>query len=107
MIRLTVLYDLPEGASEKEFLDWRLSEHQQSNEAMPGVTRTDFAQIIENWPAGSMPAFRYHTTAEWPDRESFEASFRSKGSQARLKKNLKKLGNYSFFVSEILITSNA
>lgn len=105
MIRLTVLYDLPEDASEDEFLKWRLSEHQESNESMPGVIRTDFARITECWPEGSVPTFRFQTIADWPDRESFEAGFRNEEAQARLKQNLKKLGTYTFFISEILITS--
>lgn len=107
MIRLTVLYDLPEDASEDEFLEWRLSEHQESNESMPGVVRTDFARITECWPEGSMPAYRFHTTADWADRDSFEAGFNNDEAQARLKENLKKLGVYTFFVSEILVTSGS
>lgn len=106
MIRLTVLYNLPEGASEEDFLDWRLSEHQESNESMSGVIRTDFAQITENWPEDSLPAFRFQTTADWSDRESFEAGFRNAEAQARLQENLKKLGEFTFFVSEILIASD-
>ena len=38
MIRLTVLYNLPEGTDEAEFLRWRLGEHQAENAAMPGVS---------------------------------------------------------------------
>jgi hypothetical protein len=37
MIRLTVLYNLPDGADEEQFLSWRLTDHQQTNESMPGI----------------------------------------------------------------------
>ena len=105
MIRLTVLYNLPENTSEDEFLEWRLTTHQASNEAMPGVIRTDFARITDSWPDGSLPPYRYQTTADFPDRESFEVGFQSEESQARLNENLRKLGDYAFFVSEVLIAS--
>lgn len=105
MIRLTVLYNLPEGTEEDDFLEWRLSEHQQSNESMPGVIRTDFARITECWPDGSLPDFRFQTTADWADRDSFEAGFRNDEAQSQLRENLKKLGDYTFMVSEILIDS--
>lgn len=106
MIRLTVLYSLPEDTVEEDFLAWRLSEHQATNESMPGVVRTDFARIIECWPDGSLPSYRFQTTIDWPDRESFEAGFRNEAVQAKLHENLKKLGDYSFTVSEILIESS-
>ncbi len=105
MIRLTVLYNLLEDTVEEEFLAWRLSEHQKNNESMPGVVRTDFARITECWPEGSLPSYRFQTTVDWPDRQSFETGFRNEEVQAKLRENLKKLGEYSFTVSEILIES--
>jgi len=105
MIRLTVLYNLPDGQSESSFLAWRLSEHQQNNESMPGVQRTDFARITEVWPESVQPKYRFQTTVEWPDRESFDAGFHNEAVQAKLHENLKKLGDYTFMVSEILVNS--
>jgi len=105
VIRLTVLYNLPDGDSEDSFLEWRLSEHQKNNETMPGVTRTDFARITDCWPKGAMPKYRFQTTVEWPDRESFNDGFYSDAVQAGLSENLKKLGDYAFFVSEVLVDS--
>jgi hypothetical protein len=35
MFRLTVMYNLPPGADEAEFLRWRLGEHQQNNASRP------------------------------------------------------------------------
>lgn len=106
MIRLTVLYNLPDGADEAEFLSWRLTDHQQTNESMPGVGRTDFARITDCWPIGSMPGYRFQTTLEWPDRETFEISFYDETVQAKLKENLRRVGDYSFFVSDVLINSS-
>ncbi len=105
MIRLTVLYNLPEGVSEDTFLDWRLSEHQQDNESMPGVLRTDFARITDRWPENTSPDYRFQTTVEWSDRESFDSGFHDDSVQKTLRENLKKLGDYEFIVSEILINS--
>jgi len=106
MIRLTVLYNLPDGADQEKFLSWRLTDHQQTNESMAGVVRTDFARITDCWPEGSMPGYRFQTTIEWPDRESFEASFYDEAVQAKLKENLKRIGDHSFFVSDVLIVSS-
>jgi hypothetical protein len=105
MIRLTVLYNLPDGDSEESFLEWRLTEHQENNKAMPGVVRTDFACITDIWPPGAMPDYRFQTIVEWPDRKSFEEGFYSKGVQDSLGENLKRLGKYAFHVSEILTNS--
>ncbi len=102
MIRLTVLYNLPEGADEKEFLKWRLTAHQESNESMPGVLRTDFALVRDCWPGGSMPDYRFQTIAEWPDLATFEAGFYDDEVQAELAENLKRLGEYTFVVSEVV-----
>ena len=106
MIRLTVLYNLPEDEAEEAFLEWRLSEHQDANASMPGVVRTDFARITECWPEGSMPPYRFQTTVDWPDRESFERAFYDEAVQSSLQENLEKLGDYAFMISEILIESH-
>ena len=101
------MYNLPDGTDEDEFLNWRLNEHQQANESMPGVVNTGFARITDCWPKGSMPDYRFQTIVEWPDREAFEAGFYDEGVQAELNENLKRLGDYSFIVSEVLIDSSA
>ena len=107
MIRLTVLYSLPEGADEEQFLNWRLTDHQRTNESMAGVLHTDFARITDCWPAGSMPPYRFQTTVEWPDRAAFEAGFLGPIVQEKLQENLQRLGDYCFFVSEVLTNSDA
>ena len=102
MIRLTVLYNLPENTDESEFLKWRMTEHQENNAAMPGVTNTDFARIIDSWPEGAIGDYRFQTIVEWPDKATFEKSFYDETVQADLKENLERLGDYSFLVSEVL-----
>jgi hypothetical protein len=103
MIRLTVMYNLPDGASEEEFLHWRLGEHQEANASMVGVIRTDFARIDETLPRGAVPPYRFMTIAEWADRESFEKAFYGSESQDSLEEDLKKIKDPVFLVSEILI----
>lgn len=105
MIRLTVMYNLPEDTDENAFLEWRLGEHQTNNAAMPGVIRTDFARIDETLPRGTKPPYRFMTIAEWPDRESFEASFYAPEAQAKLEEDVKRIRDAVFLVSEILTES--
>lgn len=102
MVRLTVLYNLAPGQDEQEFLRWRLGTHQHENATQPGVLRTDFGMAVHAWPAGATPPYRFMTTAEWPDMESFRAAFYSDEQQADLAKNRGTLGDALFFVTEIL-----
>ncbi len=102
MVRLTVLYNLQPYIDEEEFLEWRLTEHQNSNAAMPGVIRTDFAKIERSHPAEASPPYRFMTTVDWPDMDTFLASFYASNVQAGLEKNMEMLSNPIFLVSEIL-----
>ncbi|MFK7885576.1 MAG: hypothetical protein AB8G16_01815 [Gammaproteobacteria bacterium] len=107
MIRLTLLYNLPEGQSEAAFLKWRLSEHQENNAAMPGVQRTDFARIDDIWPGSATPNYRFQTIVEWPDRASFDAGFYNENVQTKLKTDLQRLGDHVFVISEVLVDSGS
>lgn len=102
MVRLTVLYNLAPDQNEEEFLAWRLGEHQQENASQPGVLRTDFAQVVGAWPDGAPQPWRFMTTAEWPDMESFRAAFYEPGLQAEMFKSLPMLANPVYLVTEIL-----
>ncbi len=105
MIRLTVMYNLPQGTDEEEFLRWRLGEQQQANADAPGVLRTDFA-IVESALQHLGPArHRFMTVAEWPDRETFERTFYAPEALAALEANLAKLADPVFLVSEVLASS--
>lgn len=103
MIRLTVLYNLAPNTDEDGFLEWRLSEHQDSNLAIEGVVRTDFSRIDDAWPAGTQSPYRFVTTVDWPDKESFERGFYDPQVQADLKENLAKISDPVFLISEVLI----
>jgi hypothetical protein len=107
MIRLTVMYNLPEGTDEDEFLKWRLGEHQQNNSSMPGVIRTDFARIYEGLPRELQPKHRFMTIAEFPDKETLEQAFWSPEAMADLDESLKRIADYVFYISEVLIEYKA
>lgn len=103
MIRLTVLYNLPDGTDEDEFVAWRLGEHQDANATKPGVIHTDFGRIVKAWPDDSAPGHRFMTTVDWPDWETFRASFYDPDSLARLCEDVKRICDSVFLISEILI----
>jgi len=107
VIRLTVLYNLPPGSDEEEFLRWRLGEHQESNASRPGVLRTDFGQVTESPLPGQGRApndlpFRFMTVAEYDTREEFEHSFYDEGRQAILAEDVKRISDAVFLVTEML-----
>ena len=103
MIRLTVLYNLQPDVDEAQFLQWRLGEHQQENMASPGVIRSDFGLVQLDAMREAPPAYRFMTTADWPDMESFRAAFYAPEMQEGLKESLKMLKDPLFLVSEILV----
>ena len=106
MIRLTVLYNLKPEVNEQTFLDWRLTEHQESNSSMEGVSHTDFTLNDEAWPQNDSPRYRFMTTAVWPDIETFNKVFYEPNFQAKLKKGVEeKLADYTFLIGEILSES--
>ena len=102
MIRLTVLYNLSPEMDEEEFVRWRMTDHQHENAGMPGVIRTDFARVDHNWPPGSPSPYKFMTTAEWPDMESFRAVFYDPAMQNDLLSKLLQMENKMFLVTEIL-----
>jgi len=105
MIRLIVMYNLRAGADEAAFLDWRLNHHQSANAALPGVLRTDFAQVLEAWPDRAKARFRFVTTLEWLDRQAFERAFYAPNVQAALRENLERLGEFEYSICETLTST--
>ena len=103
MIRLTVLYNLSPEVNEEEFLSWRLSDQQDSNLAIDGVIRTDFSRVDESWPQGTESPYRFMTTVDWPDKESFKKGFFDSQVQAELQENLKMLSEPVFLIGEVLV----
>lgn len=101
MIRLVVMYNLPEGTDEDEFLKWRLGEHQVENASMPGVIRTDFARIYEGYPRDEKPKHRFMTIAEFPDKETLEKAFWNPDGEEDFEESLKRISDYVFYITEI------
>ncbi|MDQ7037310.1 MAG: hypothetical protein Q9P01_21450 [Anaerolineae bacterium] len=106
MIRLTVMYNLPDGITEEEFLEWRLGEHQENNASMPGVIRTDFARIYEGYPRDVAPKHDFMTIAEFPDKETFDKAFWGDGDMDGLEESLKRIKDYVFYITEILVETH-
>ncbi len=102
MIRLTVLYNLTQGADEQAYVAWRLSTHADYIRRMPGVVRASFGRVLEQWSSHAPVDYAFQSTVEWPDRETFEHAFYDDKAQADLKANLERLGEYKFIVSEII-----
>ena len=107
MIRMTLMYNLPDNADEAEFLRWRLGDHQEENAAMPGVIRTSFARITEQWtlenPHAPAP-YRFMTVVEWADRETFEKSFYSE-SDEDWQASLAIMKDPMFLITEVLVST--
>tara|TARA_B100000029_G_scaffold312208_1_gene304732 strand:- start:1911 stop:2231 length:321 start_codon:yes stop_codon:yes gene_type:complete len=103
MIRLTVLYKLKPEVNESEFLKWRMTEHQVSNSNMFGVIDTTFTKINSAWPVNQDSPYRFMTTIDWADMESFEKGFYEPEIQKKLEENLKLLTDPQFLIGEVLI----
>ena len=78
-----------------------MGEHQADNAAQPGVLHTDFGMVQGVWPEGAPILYRFMTTANWPDMESFRAAFCAPEMQASLRENVKIIGNAIFLITEI------
>ncbi len=119
MVKLTVMYTLPEGADHEAFLKWRTTEHQEENMGIPGVIKSDFYAVTniyshqeENFGGSEKLKeedryYRYITEAYWPDMESFKAAFFDTGYQKSLMESLKKITNPIFLVSEEVLSETA
>lgn len=113
MIKLTVMYHLPEGADHDAFLKWRTTEHQKENMGIPGVLKSDFYAVKEIYthvvePEESLRSqpltYRYITEAYWPDMESFKDAFFDSGYQEKLMESLKRITNPIFLISEEVLS---
>lgn len=106
MIKVTVLYNLPPGTDEEEFLRWRTTTHHEANIARPGVIRSDFYKILgtpmvgPERPAQDTAPYRFMTEAYYDDLETFTASWNDPAEQARLVPAVAKISDALFLVSE-------
>ena len=106
LIKLTVMYTLPPGASHEEFMTWRTTEHQKDNMSQPGVLKSDFYVIKNAWKLNELP-YRYMTEVWYPDMETFEKSFFDPDYQVELAKSLERIANPMFLISEEVISEAA
>ena len=110
MVKLTVMYTLPEGADHEAFLTLRTTEHQKENMGMPGVIKSDFYAVKEIYShktdrLKAQPlTYRYITEAYWPDMQQFTSVFFDAGYQEKLMESLKKIANPIFLVSEEVLS---
>src|SRR5688572_18280207 len=113
MIKLTVLYNLPPGTDEEEFVRWRTTQHNRANMARPGVLRGDFYRVVGQagvgqdgtHPRTSAAPYRFITEAYYPDLATFEAAWYDPEEQARLVPAVAKISDAVFLVSEELQTT--
>ncbi|CAN5638017.1 hypothetical protein BH23CHL4_BH23CHL4_05370 [soil metagenome] len=113
MIKLTVLYNLPVGTDEDEFIRWRMSSHHEANIARPGVIQSDFYRIIgtpllgPERPASPTAPYRFITEAFYDDYETFERSWNDPEEQARLLPAVAKITDSVFLIAEEFQTNVA
>jgi hypothetical protein len=106
VIKVTVLYNLPPGTDEEEFLRWRTTTHHKANIARPGVVKSDFYRVIgtplvgPERPASENPPYRFVTEAYYESLESFTSSWNDPDEQARLVPAVAKIADALFLVSE-------
>ena len=105
MVKLTVMYNLPEGADHEGFIKWRTTEHQKENMEIPGVIKSDFYIIKEAWKLDKLP-YRYLTEVYWPDMESFKTAFFDPDYQKDLAEALKKISGPLFLISEEVLSKS-
>ncbi|MCA9836994.1 MAG: hypothetical protein KC422_08765 [Trueperaceae bacterium] len=103
MVKLTVMYNLPEGTDHEAFLQWRTGPHQKSNASMPKVLKTDFYTAKPTLMGE--PAYRYITEAYFASMEDLENAFFTEAAQAKLKEDVKRIKDQVFLISEEVMTT--
>jgi hypothetical protein len=106
MIKVTVLYNLPPGTDEDEFVRWRTTTHHTANIARADVIQSDFYKVVGTAAVGSeRPAtetapYRFVTESYYENMEAFRAYWESPAEQARLVPAVAKIADALFLVSE-------
>lgn len=103
MVKLTVMYNLPDGADHEAFLKWRTGPHQSSNASMPKVLKTDFYAAKPTMMGE--PAYRYITEAYFETMGDLENAFFTEQAQAKLKEDVKRIKDQIFLISEEVTTT--
>lgn len=108
MVKVTVLYNLPPGTDEEEFLEWRMTAHHKANIARPGVMKSDFFRVTgtprigAERPESSDAPYRFMTEAYYESETSFLESWNDPDEQARLVPAVAKIADSLFLISEEL-----
>ncbi len=106
MVKVTVLYNLPPGTDEEEFLRWRTTAHHTANIARPGVIRSDFYKVLgtpvvgPGRPASDTVPYRFVTESYYDNLEAFKAAWENPAEQARLVPAVAKIADALFLLSE-------
>ncbi len=103
MVKLTVIYNLHDGVDNEAFIKWRVKEGQAENFAMSQVLKTDFYVAKET--ALGVPKYRYITEAYYATMKDLEDSFFRDDVQAKLKEDMKNLGDAIVLISDELASS--
>jgi hypothetical protein len=106
MVKLTVMYNLPAGADEAEYLRWRTTDHQKENMSMPGLVKSDF-YLVQGAFKADKPQYRFVTEAYFLDMATFEKSFFDPEYQVGLAKSLERIADPLFLISEEVISETA
>jgi|OM-RGC.v1.029588726 hypothetical protein len=101
MVKLTVMYNLPEGADHEAFLAWRTTEHQRSNASVPDVIRTDF--YVATRGLDGPPRYKYVTEAWFETMEALEAAFLTGAARKKLDADVERIFEPVFIISEEVI----
>src|SRR5688572_14777808 len=110
LVKVTVLYNLPAGTDEDEFVRWRTTRHHAANVARPGVIRSDFYRVIgtpmvgEQRPASDHAPYRFVTESWWESYEAFVAGWNDPAEQSRLVPAVAKIADALFLVAEEIQT---
>ncbi len=103
MVKLTVLYNLPDDADHDAFIKWRSTEHQNENAATPHVVKTDFYRTKAT--VLGEPRYQYVTEAYFESMEKLELALFNDASLAKLKEDSKRGKDFIFLVSEELAST--
>lgn len=104
MVKITILYNLPEGADHDAFIAWRTGEHQEYNASATEVRKTDFyvARATPKLLAlpASQPRYRYITELYFDSMAELENMFFSEETQRQLQEDLKQIHEPLFLISQ-------
>jgi hypothetical protein len=98
MVKLTVLYNLPDDVDEEKFIQWRKTIHEKENSSMEGVIKTDF--YVAECGLDGPPRYRFVTEVYWDDMETLKRVFFSDKVQNDLANDKWKVTDRLFIISE-------